>query len=355
MTTLVNKCPPRLSNIELLRLLAMLGVLVVHTDFGVLGQPTRQEWLDAPGYTVTRTLVEAFAIVAVNVFVLISGWFGIRFRWSALGKLLFQCAFFFFGIFIVLRVTGASQTSLLKGIYMCLMFAENAWFVKAYLGMFILAPVMNAFMEHATRKQATTLLVMFFTFQSLYGWLSAGAAYIEKGYSAYSFMGLYLLARYVRLHRPAWSQRPAWADWAAWGLLSLLSAGGMLCFVILDRYAQFAMFIAYTSPLIIAAALFLLLAFSKMSFSSKAVNGVASSCFAVYLFHFIVFPTYMRPAIQQLAAGHDGLAFLGLLSALLLAFYITAILVDKVRMWLWNTLLTPLFKRIKDDCPFRQA
>lgn len=189
MTTLINKYPPRLSNIELLRLLAMLGVLVVHADFGALGEPTRQEWLATPGYTAMRTLAEAFAIVAVNVFVLISGWFGIRFRWSALGKLLFQCAFFFFGIYFTLRACGVSQTPPLKGIYMCLMFSENAWFVKAYVGMFILAPVMNAFMENATRRQAATLLVVFFTFQSLYGWLSAGATYIEKGYSAFSFMG----------------------------------------------------------------------------------------------------------------------------------------------------------------------
>lgn len=352
MTTLINKYPPRLSNIELLRLLAMLGVLVVHADFGALGEPTRQEWLATPGYTAMRTLAEAFAIVAVNVFVLISGWFGIRFRWSALGKLLFQCAFFFFGIYFTLRACGVSQTPPLKGIYMCLMFSENAWFVKAYVGMFILAPVMNAFMENATRRQAATLLVVFFTFQSLYGWLSAGATYIEKGYSAFSFMGLYLLARYVRTYRPRWSQWSLRRDWAAYVLLSLLTAAGFLTFTIVGVYPLFAMFESYTSPLIIAAALFLLLAFSKMPFRSKAVNGVASSCFAVYLFHFIVFPTYMRPLIQELAATHNGMAFLGLLCALLLAFYAAAIALDKVRLGVWNTLLAPLFKRINNDCPF---
>lgn len=330
----------------------MFGVLIVHTDFGVLGEPTRQEWLEMPSYTVIRTFIEACAIVAVNVFVLISGWFGIRFKWSGLGKLLFQCAFFFFGIYLVLRFCGLSETPWLKGIYMCLMFSENAWFVKAYLGLFIFAPVLNKFVEHSTKKHLSVFLIVFFVFQSLFGWLSAGAVYIEKGYSAFSFMGLYLLGRYVNIYRPRWSQWKIRHDWMAYGLFSLLTTAGFLVFIILDVYPLFAMFAAYTSPFIIVSALFLVLAFSKMPFANKAVNWTAASCFAVYLLHFILFPTYMRPWIQHLASNHSGITFLGLLAALLMAFYITAVLTDKVRLWLWSRLFAPLFKRINNDSPF---
>lgn len=69
---MINLVKVRLSNIELLRILSMLGVLIVHADFGALGEPTRAELLSTPTYTVIRTSLEAFAIVAVNVFVLIS-------------------------------------------------------------------------------------------------------------------------------------------------------------------------------------------------------------------------------------------------------------------------------------------
>ena len=69
----------RLSNIELLRIFSMFGVLIVHADFGALGNPTHTELFFTPVFTIMRTFIEAFAIVAVNVFVLISGWFGINY------------------------------------------------------------------------------------------------------------------------------------------------------------------------------------------------------------------------------------------------------------------------------------
>lgn len=50
---MINLVKVRLSNIELLRILSMLGVLIVHADFGALGEPTRAELLSTPTYTVS--------------------------------------------------------------------------------------------------------------------------------------------------------------------------------------------------------------------------------------------------------------------------------------------------------------
>lgn len=342
MTNLVKV---RLSNIELLRILSMLGVLIVHADFVALGVPTRTEFLSTPTYTVIRTTLEAFAIVAVNVFVLISGWFGINFRWSSLCKLLFQCVFFFFGIYFICYILGLVEISPLKGVYMSLMLSENAWFVKSYLGMFLFAPVMNAFIESASKKQIKIFLLCFFAFQSIYGWISTGASFISDGYSSFSFMGLYLLARYVRLYKPWWSQWSAYKDCAIYVLLSLMTASAMLLFIYLDIYPLFMMFVRYSSLLMIAAALFLLLAFSKLSFSNKFVNWVAASCFAVYLFHFILFPQYMWGWIQSIASEYTGVAIVVLILALLLGFYAAAILIDQIRIMVWNFVSARYFSK----------
>lgn len=338
----------RLSNIELLRVFSMFGVLIVHSDFGALKEPTFSELLSSPGYTIIRTFIEAFAIVAVNVFVLISGWFGINFRWSSLSKLLFQCAFFFFGIYSLLYICGLTEIGLLKGIYMCLMLSENAWFVKSYMGMFIFAPVMNAFIEHTTKKQIKIFLISFYIFQSVYGWISNGASYIAGGYSAFSFMGLYLLARYVRVYKPQWSQWDIQKDFVMYVLFSTMTALCLLLFIYLDIYPLFAMFCKYSSVLMIAAALFLLLAFSKISFSNKYVNRIAASCFAVYLFHFILFPQYMCSWIQFIASKYSGIVMFGLIIAILLGFYVMAILLDQIRIVLWNNLFVRYFKGNND-------
>lgn len=338
---------PRLSNIELLRIFSMFGVLVVHADFGALGHPTRNEFISYPYYTCIRTFIEAFALMSVNIFVLISGWFGIRFSWNALCKLLFQCAFFFFGIFIILKFCGLSDTGWGKGIYMCLMMSSNAWFVKSYIGMFIFAPVMNSFIENSSERQIRLILVCFFLFNAIYGWLTDGASYINGGYSAFSFMGLYLLARYIRLYRPKFSQMSISKDFACYIVCSCITAIGLLLFTYLDVFPLYAPFFKYTSLLTIAAALFLLLAFSKMSFCNRAVNQIAISCFAVYLFHFMIFGNFIGPYIRYIDENFTGLTKIGLISVILIIFYITAVLVDKVRIIIWNKKFARYFKRYK--------
>lgn len=342
MTNLVKD---RLSNIELLRILSMLGVLIVHADFGALGEPTRTELLSTPTYTIIRTFLEAFAIVAVNVFVLISGWFGIKFRWDSLCKLLFQCVFFFLGIYFICYIFGLVEIRPLKGVYMSLMLSENAWFVKSYLGMFLFAPVMNAFVENSSKRQVEIFLWCFFIFQSVYGWISTGASFISGGYSTFSFMGLYLLARYVRVYKPQWSQWPMRNDIVVYCILSLITTLAIILSTYLDVYPLYAIFIRYSSPLIIAASLFLLLAFSKLSFCNKFINKVAASCFAVYLFHFILFPQYMRGWIQTIASEYTGVAMVGLILALLLGFYATAVLIDQVRIMVWNFISARYFSK----------
>lgn len=68
----------RQSNIELLRIISMLLVLMVHADFFSLGIPSHDLMLASPGQFTFRVLVEFLSILCVDIFVVISGWFSIR-------------------------------------------------------------------------------------------------------------------------------------------------------------------------------------------------------------------------------------------------------------------------------------
>ena len=83
---------PRQSNIELLRIAAMLLILVLHANFFALGAYEPEDFKTDPLPTATRILFEQAAIYAVNLFVLISGWFGIRTKTKSLTALMFQYA-----------------------------------------------------------------------------------------------------------------------------------------------------------------------------------------------------------------------------------------------------------------------
>ena len=190
---------PRQSNIELLRITAMFLVLVVHADFWALGGPVSSDFSSNPWNAVTRTVIESISIVCVNVFVMISGWFGIKPSLRSLSNFVFQCAFFLIGIYAVMILTGhALLTS--QGILGSLCLLHWNWFIKAYIGLYILSPLINAFLEKSTKRQLELFLVFFYIFQTVWGWPFGGADFVKSGYSPFSFIGLYILARYLHLY-----------------------------------------------------------------------------------------------------------------------------------------------------------
>lgn len=189
---------PRQSNFELLRIVAMFMVLAVHADFWALGAPSAEDFSANPANAWLRTVLESVTIVCVNVFVLISGWFGIRFSMRGLTNFVFQCVYFLFGIYIIMLAFGLVTLSI-KGIAGCLCLTSSNWFIRAYAALYILSPVLNSFVDKASKRQFAVVLALFFLFQTIWGW-SGAAAFVVNGYSAFSFIGLYLLARYTRLY-----------------------------------------------------------------------------------------------------------------------------------------------------------
>lgn len=196
----------RQSNMELLRIVATFLVLVAHADFYALGTPTALDAQTAPISTFLRFFTESISIVSVNVFVLISGWFGIRPSIRGVGNFLFQCFFYKFAIYGLFLAWGLAAFNA-REVAECLYMTRWDWFVKAYFGLYILSPVLNAFVEKATARQMACVVGSFFLFQTLYAWVSVAALDFRNGYSTLSIIGLYLLARYVRLHPPVILER----------------------------------------------------------------------------------------------------------------------------------------------------
>lgn len=71
----------RESNLEALRIVSMLMVVLVHIDGASLGLPyIKGEFSALTSRDLWRLIVESFTIIGVNCFTLISGYFGIRLR-----------------------------------------------------------------------------------------------------------------------------------------------------------------------------------------------------------------------------------------------------------------------------------
>lgn len=193
------------SNFELLRIFAMFLVLMVHANFMALGEPTFEDIQVNLVDSIIRVLIQSLCISCVDIFVLITGWYGIKSSKIGFLKFIFQCVFFISVIYMVGIIMGYTHFSI--SIVKDLLFlSRDYWFVKSYILLYILAPVLNAYIEEASEVLLKRTIIFFYLFQTLYGFVSPeSTGFFIGGYSTISFMGLYLLARYIRLYRPSWS------------------------------------------------------------------------------------------------------------------------------------------------------
>lgn len=326
------------SNMELLRIVAMVLVMIVHADFRALHVPTVEETVMAPVSSMMRFLVESLSIISVTVFVLLSGWYGIKVRAGRLCEFVFQVAFFALACFGVALLTGHASLDVAAMRHLLLLDHYDYWFFKSYLIMYILAPVANAFFEKASKREVEVLLVLFFSIQTLWGWLSKGAGGFNYGYSGLSFLGLYMLARYVRLY-PGWLSRLNRNRYLLiYVTIAVVNAVMAYVFIRSGNPKLEGMLRHYTYPLAIFQALCFMLYFTKISLRSKFVNWIAVSCFAIYLVHsnmMIGNPIY-DDLIRQWFETESTLLFIMYTTGLIFIVFWISILLDKLRMLLWK-------------------
>ena len=316
----------RQSGIELLRIVAIVMVLVCHANARVLGLPSRAEVFSVPAPSIARILFGAMAVYGVNIFVMISGWFGIHAKPKGMSKLLFEVLFLLWGIYAVFLLTG-NATFNMHDIKVCLALTDEYWFVMAYVGLYIFSPVLNAFVEKASKRELQLLLVGFYVFQCYYCWASGTLDYFS-GYSITFFFGLYLTARYFRLYPVRILSRHGGLVYVA--SLAVVTTVSVVALVLVGNWARM---LRYDNPLVIVGAIGLLNAFSHLRFHSRLVNSLATACFAVYIIHFdpLVFH-YFAMAVKSIYNSTSGLVTVAAISMFLVAVFLACWLIDRVRL-----------------------
>lgn len=324
---------PRKSNIELLRILAMCMVMMLHVGNTALGVPTPADAHAAPASVLARIFFNVLANPSVDAFVLISGWFGLRFAWRGLAAFVFQCVFVTWGVLLAFCAAGHAPHTAAD---LHAQLFVRSWFVQAYLGLYVLAPALNLLIGQS-RQRHTQLLLGLFLMEMAWDFLSPHEHFFQAGYSTMHFCLLYLLARHVRLYgAPAFVRARA-------GLLFVLTtaAVSLAVFLLLRLGVRQAFWLqSYVSPATVFAALCLLLAFDKLRLQSTAVNRVAAASFAVYLLH--TNPLVLSDHFCRLAADiyqtWSGPAYLAAITLYMAAWYAAAVAADTVRQAVWRKL-----------------
>lgn len=325
----------RQTNIELLRIFSMLMVLVIHYNVGTNGQTTHEMVMSEPLKFVGIASLKSLSFICVNCFIIISGYFGIRWKRKSLCNYLFQIAFWGGMIHIIAVGLGMANFSIKHlADNMLLFLVHGNWFFVSYLALYMLAPIMNAYIEKVETRQLGWMVLAFYSFQTLFGWIFKNCIEFSQGLTFVSFMGLYLLGAYLKR-----SDLKCFG-WKSSRDLAMYAGVGAICVIIsmISNYIGFEKDIySYISPLQILQTIYLFLFFKKIHVRSKYDKSIlffSTSAFAALLMH-------SWDGVQIYRFGllwiDNNLFFPFVFTMLyIVIFFVVACCLDKIRILVWN-------------------
>ena len=330
-----SKCKkPRKSNIELVRIVAMLMILVLHTrSSSTLTLYDRAVDVNV----ITQFIFQALSIIGVNLFILISGYFGIRLSKTGVGKFVYQLYFFaVLSLTVLILANGTIEVGSRYYIKALFPVSNTVWFVPCYLLLMLSSPILNAYIEQATSKQLIVSLglIYLFTYYSGIVWNEFHGC---SGYAAGWFVILYLTGATLRKTKHVHGKigRYKW-------LLGYVLMTFLIVSVALLQYSipyGRSMLWSYECPLVYFSSVCFFLFFVHWDLQfCRLVNRLAASSFAVLLFHIQPFSHYGE-VCQYINQHTIGFLTVCALIPCVLGCYLLATVLDQVRIWTFTILV----------------
>ncbi len=328
----------------------MLLVVVVHATSSSAGTADVIFPSFDAKYYVTY-LIRAFSFVAVNCFVLITGYFmctAKEISYKKLIRLWITVETYSLGIYLALCIVpfASTQFSIKEFIFNALPISMSRyWFMTSYFILYLLTPFLNKLIgcldQNLYKKLLLICFIVFICVPSLDPF--GDHVYMHSGFSFCWFVVLYLFAAYIRKY-PV-KQLP-------YGLLffAFIAAtyASMLVFDIAASHFDLSGTVFNKNPrfnsiLVFAASVCLFLYFKNKNVSSKgkisaAITKTSSLTLAVYLIHE---HQYMSPIIWQKIVRladfqNDQLMFCVRLLVSIIAIFVICIIVEFFRSLLYD-------------------
>lgn len=199
------------SNLELLRIVSMFMILchhfIVH-GMGIcawLGNRAdgniQMAYSDYAGSSQIMALLfsDAFVICGVNLFILISGYYGIKLSWERILKFVLILFFFQFLQYGALLLWEKESFTIKGFIYQFLPVSHTPyWFMYCYFQLMLISPLLNTAIEHFSDKLRLGVLYILGLITVYWGWLWSGAEN-PYGYSLFQFVFIYYTGKMIRL------------------------------------------------------------------------------------------------------------------------------------------------------------
>ena len=284
----------RNSSVELLRIIAILGVVILHYNNAAIGGAFK--YVPSPSlkeYYLFFT--ECLFIAGVNIFYMISAYYLSKSNKRKLSKvvdLIIQVIIFNLMFYIVNILKGGNLS--FKGLFYTLLPAN--YFVTFYAVIYIISPYINILINKLNKKQFKKLVIIMFIIFSLittfvdiinnifnsniYGLSPVSMFGSDSGYTIINVILVYLIGAYIGKNKINIKRVKN---------ISLIMILVLLLFgwVMLERKLGFSSITGfhYNNPLVILISALTIILFTNINFNNKVINELAKATFTCFIFH----------------------------------------------------------------------
>lgn len=324
----MNNYLNRNSNLELLRIIAIVMVLFLHS-FGIVNNMLNEF------NSLVSIIINSICNMGVTLFILISGYFGIEFKVKKMAKLHVKVLSLSIIILLIQIAFNMplSREDIIKSFLPII--SCKYWFLSCYFFLMILSPYINSFIKNLNKKMYTNLLIITITLFSIIPTFFYFELTKDSGKGLINMILIYIIGRYIAIYFENSSINVK----NILILLTLLLTLGTILNIIIYKVTgrMINLFARDNSILIIIPAIMLFLIFKQLNLKSMIINKISLHVLPVYVIHIPIL-SYLSEEIFDIKkfAGEVYLIFFIIIIVFLV--FTSCIIIDLVRIKMLNKL-----------------
>ena len=315
----------RLSNLELLRILSMFGVLTSHSLMAMYNLHTANFSIE----NELRIYIMNASVLAVNCFILISGYFQIKQSWKGFIKFLSPC--FVYSLFFSFVAFCNGDMGIMEMIRRSMfpLTETNMWFIITYLGLFLISPLLNAAFNSQDNHQRVITLIGLLIVDVYLGYIHQSKEITIDGYHLVHFIVVYYIGSFIHSINFTVNKR----KWSMLLFLLLLLMTGCHMIKMIFPPISIIYSMRYNSPFVLLTSIVVFLFFSQLKYQSKKINWIASSVFSVYIISEQPFvKTLFYNGLRTFQQNYNEYQVAIVIPIIMIIFYFICIFIDKIRI-----------------------
>lgn len=298
-------------------------------------------------------LVHSFFFVAVNCFVLISGYFRINTSWKRLFHYYFYISFYYFIVSGFNRIiTGGSigKTIVINSLFP---FSHNEywWFVYCYLLLMLFAPLINRALENIERRSFLFIIALMTIVDLYFGYFQGS----DNGFSFVHFIYIYLIGAFIGSiseDKIIESNKVRLVAISLYGGTCILWA--ILSYLNSYNDIPYWKMITYNNPVVIIASISFFIVFLTFRFRNNWINWGAKSVFAAYLLQEGI-DNWLYPKYASMFFSYTIISKIGILVVTSILWLLLSVLIDRIRILVFNYFEKGVKYAISDISRLKQS